>query len=276
MNASQPMRTAWAAELVPIFARQFRRPKAPDIHMMDKLLEVGVQKSFWRAVAINGRRSRRPDVREAANRFERCSHLRQTLIAIRALNALDSMWVWPLMASLYAARGVDTPMRPSSVLDRPPSWGVNRKTRDGDTVLLLAAPMGKPYLLRFLLQCGANPAASDRENRSALHLTALPGDFHHAAENIAALLNAGAHVDARDALKQTPLHIAARTASYESIKILLAYGANPHAVNFDGRTPLEMHPWVGELWQGLKADETQSRLTAEMKTAAPRAPRKRL
>jgi ankyrin repeat protein len=56
-------------------------------------------------------------------------------------------------------------------------------------------------------------------------------------EGVAALLRAGAKVDAKDKEGQTPLHLAARFENLETMHALLEAKANPTAKDRRGRTP---------------------------------------
>lgn len=54
------------------------------------------------------------------------------------------------------------------------------------------------------------------------------------------LLNAGAHVDARNAYGNSPLHIACLNGHLPVCQLLLSYGANIEATNYRGQTPLHI------------------------------------
>lgn len=133
-----------------------------------------------------------------------------------------------------------------------------------DHALLEAA--AHPRTIAVLLRHGADPEACMRDGESLLHRGAsqaasitlhlqLAGKYLHTpgrhgrtplfgatiAGNLsvlAALLAAGAQVDARDSDGQTPLHIAALYPRAGILDALLAAGADPHARDNNGRTPL--------------------------------------
>ena len=63
--------------------------------------------------------------------------------------------------------------------------------------------------------------------------------FGHGPEVAAALIQAGAHVNARNATGATPLHLAANTENTDILKVLLEAGADVSVRDYNGRTPLE-------------------------------------
>ena len=69
------------------------------------------------------------------------------------------------------------------------------------------------------------------------------------------LVDAGADVNSKDALGQTPLHIAALTGHSEASRFLLANGAHVNAPDAKGRTPLAIATWTmsDEAMQELEA-----------------------
>ena len=96
---------------------------------------------------------------------------------------------------------------------------INGRTEsgDGDTIRKLAGER----------------AWSDRGFR-ALHLAADLGR----SNVVRALLDSGAHKNARNKRGDTPLHRAALAGSFEVLSLLLGEGADKNAVNRDGDTPL--------------------------------------
>lgn len=79
-------------------------------------------------------------------------------------------------------------------------------------------------------------APKPRSGRRPLHTAAR----HSQAACLAALLKAGAAVDARDAQENTALHAAAEAGSADCVKLLLAARANARAVNSALQTPVQL------------------------------------
>jgi ankyrin repeat protein len=74
----------------------------------------------------------------------------------------------------------------------------------------------------------------DALREGPLHIAARAGD----AQQVARLIAAGAVVDAGDYRMYTPLHLAARIAASEVVAVLLVGGANPAALSTFKTTPL--------------------------------------
>jgi ankyrin repeat protein len=64
------------------------------------------------------------------------------------------------------------------------------------------------------------------------------GESETKAEILAALINAGADVNTQNSLKRTPLHRAANYGNLAVAKLLLSRGANPNALDYEGRAPV--------------------------------------
>lgn len=73
------------------------------------------------------------------------------------------------------------------------------------------------------------------EGDSCLHLAALRGDYHA----VEILLDAGAQVNARGDMGNTPLHLAAKGGHREVFALLLKHGADTGLVNEFGSTPTD-------------------------------------
>ena len=101
-----------------------------------------------------------------------------------------------------------------------------------------AAAEGQAAVVRRLLSAGADPNRSDSADWAPLHFAAQA----NSAESIAALIEAGAKVDARDEHGNTPLFRAVFNSrgSGDVIVLLRAHGADPHAVNLHGVSPLAL------------------------------------
>ncbi|MSO21376.1 MAG: ankyrin repeat domain-containing protein [Acidobacteria bacterium] len=119
----------------------------------------------------------------------------------------------------------------------------------GATPLVLAAASSDVELVRMLLDHGADPSIATEKNTTALMLAAgvgrsedrLPGDETGALEAIKLLLAHGAKPDAvnqDDA--QCALHGAARIGSNDIIEYLVQQGARMEVMDSMGQTPLSL------------------------------------
>ncbi|WP_238651517.1 ankyrin repeat domain-containing protein [Paenibacillus piscarius] len=88
-------------------------------------------------------------------------------------------------------------------------------------------------LVRWLVEQGADINARDKYQRTPLHSQA--GNW---SGNMPLFLELGAELEALDYQDETPLHAAANYYRAQAIRDLLAHGANIHAVNKRGNTPL--------------------------------------
>ena len=107
-----------------------------------------------------------------------------------------------------------------------------------DSVLIYAAGSGNPDVVREILAHHPAVNARDGKGRTAL-FTASESRYNDQAgtraECIRLLVEAGADVNARDSLGNTPLH---KTYAKEIEEELLKLGANVNARNNDGETPI--------------------------------------
>ncbi|MDR3159815.1 MAG: ankyrin repeat domain-containing protein, partial [Zoogloeaceae bacterium] len=90
-------------------------------------------------------------------------------------------------------------------------------------------------LLRWLVEQGADINARDRYQKTPLHSQV---GMH--CEQLELLLELGADIEARDYDEETPLHTAAMRFQRHAVRSLLAHGANIHAANKSGQTPLAL------------------------------------
>ena len=94
---------------------------------------------------------------------------------------------------------------------------------------------GGGVVVKALVEAGAKVDACDGVKRcTALHMAARR-DNVEAAE---ALLDCGANIEARDALRETPLRRAVNCRQTRVAALLLERGADPHSVGSKGLTPL--------------------------------------
>ena len=117
----------------------------------------------------------------------------------------------------------------------------------GDTALHLAAAGHRVEIIRLLLASGADPNAATNHRRSGpLHYAAdgcldAPGwDAKKQVQTIQLLLEAGADIHAQDKNGATPLHRAVRTRCAGAVRSLLRAGGDPALKNKPGSTPFHL------------------------------------
>lgn len=117
--------------------------------------------------------------------------------------------------------------------------GATVDTRDmqGRTPLMVAAERGFDEVAKALLKAGADPAATCLGGLTALHYAAGAGQV----KVVALLLSNGADIDAQHAPDfDTPLHCAILDGRKDTVKFLLAHGANPNLRDGKGRSPIQL------------------------------------
>lgn len=141
----------------------------------------------------------------------------------------------------------------------------------GWTPLMLAAFRNEPVIVDLLLDAGADPGLADARGRTAIVIASQGGctaciarivtaggavDARWGAQRssalhdavlmqdvgtVAALLEAGAEVDAEDGYGATPLQYSVRHQPNAAvIRVLLDYGANPHHRNRAGASAFDI------------------------------------
>ncbi len=102
--------------------------------------------------------------------------------------------------------------------------------------LLATALQNDAPTIKRLLAAGELPDAQDEQGFTALHLAAQ----EYALSAAAALLNAGATVDAENAFGNTPLFVAVFNSNGRGdlIRLLRSHGADPLHSNTSGQTPV--------------------------------------
>ncbi|HET6248338.1 MAG TPA: ankyrin repeat domain-containing protein [Tepidisphaeraceae bacterium] len=128
---------------------------------------------------------------------------------------------------------------------------------DLDSPLQAAISNTRPQVIKSLLKAGAILPKPDDQGWTLLHSAIMWGCD---GETVEMLLKAGAAVDARTVDQErtgyssstppdqrppvtgrrTPLHIAAEKGDLEAAVVLIAHGADIHAVTTDGQTPLSL------------------------------------
>lgn len=111
---------------------------------------------------------------------------------------------------------------------------INATTKYGETPLMEACKdLSKVPIVEYLLQQKARVKPIDERKRTALHYACEMAN----EQVIPLLLKAGADVHATDSSGVTPLHLAVR-CSKKTLESLLQAGADPNAVTHYGSTPL--------------------------------------
>lgn len=108
-----------------------------------------------------------------------------------------------------------------------------RSRNDATALLIPAVNANLPRLLRCALGAGADITATDRDGRTPLHHAVL--NMRHAFLPCLANLRTAVH---KDALGNTPLHLAAFACNQPALKALLAWRAGLNVRNQDGNTAL--------------------------------------
>jgi uncharacterized protein len=104
--------------------------------------------------------------------------------------------------------------------------------------LRMAAMYGHDVILEELLSRGADVNARDGHGNTALFMAVIPCE---GCDEVARrLIRAGALVDARDHEQRTPLIDAAERGNLAVLKVLLAAGADPSAVDAHRHTASEL------------------------------------
>ena len=106
----------------------------------------------------------------------------------------------------------------------------------GKTALFYAVAIGELTLIETLLSNGAEANVSDRFGKSLMHYAAESKTGDRIAQ---ILLLYGADLDMRNEEEETLLHSAVYCRNYGMAEFLLSKGANIHAVNLRGETPLD-------------------------------------
>lgn len=117
---------------------------------------------------------------------------------------------------------------------------VNAKNNKGETPLLRASDANQQEtdaILQALLAAGADPNITDEKGNSAL-IRNCCRDNKNTCARAEMLLKAGAQVDASNKSGRTALMCAMEQGNQELVDLLLAKGANPHAVDEEGYTAL--------------------------------------
>jgi uncharacterized protein len=101
----------------------------------------------------------------------------------------------------------------------------------GTTGMHVAASSGNLQIMAILYKAGADINQRDKLGNTPL----LDAADHGHAEAVKLLLDLKANVDAENKNGMTALMFAAKAGDVESVRALLAHGANPNKVDYTGR-----------------------------------------
>jgi ankyrin repeat protein len=191
------------------------------------------------------------------------------LIRAGAAQAADNQQRTPLHVA--ASQSLDTAavrllLAASAAVNAADSWG--------RTPLHAAAVVGNASAVELMLNAGAAAGRVDHKGSTPLHLAVAEGS----PEVVSLLLDKGnASVHLADNAGDTPLHIAAKTASgsVEVVQLLLDYAAAPEAVNSNLRTAMQEAILAGnllvvqklQLWAPLCAADLSTTISFAMDRA---------
>jgi len=142
---------------------------------------------------------------------------------------------------------------------------VRARTNLGQNVLHFAVDGGTVENIQLLLKNGAEVNESDNFQTYPLHRAVSLGASHFTnGESVSLLLSAGANINVRTLMGDTPVHWAA-TSYYPENNLLplLKAGVNPNDINNNGESPLHVASKTGsrvavELLLGYGADVSMS------------------
>jgi ankyrin repeat protein len=158
-------------------------------------------------------------------------------------NSRDEKGQLPLFLSLREGS-----MKVAAVLLQSPQLQVDLANDSGETALMMAALKGHAEWVPRLVERGAK---IDRSGWTPLHYAATGPQ----SSIVAWLLDKGATVDSRSPNGTTPLMMAARYGSEDSVKLLLARKADPRLRNEKSLTAGDFARLAGRDKLGEQLDE---------------------
>mmetsp|Transcript_5992 Transcript_5992/g.14079 ORF Transcript_5992/g.14079 Transcript_5992/m.14079 type:complete len:200 (-) Transcript_5992:50-649(-) len=122
----------------------------------------------------------------------------------------------------------------------------NSKDEHGNTALICAAQRGQAKACELLIQKKAEVDFLNKSDKTAVHYATKDGDKEYNA-TLKVLLDAGAHADIYDEIRQTPLFYTAWFGNLEMTTMLLEKGAKVDNQTPGGDTPLHGAAKMGKL-----------------------------
>lgn len=131
----------------------------------------------------------------------------------------------------------------------------------GHSSVIVAIRENQLETLKILLEHGGDPNGTDQIGWRPLHHTVGPS--YERPDAIRTLVQCGAMVDGQDGLQRTALHRAAGFGHVESVRVLLALGADPSLREKFGNSAAERaenagHRNVAQLIQSLRSNHHQT------------------
>lgn len=195
-----------------------------------------------RGVNLNAQAEGDGDTVLSHHLLQRCSEYAEVLLGLGADPTIVAVSSWgPVQhAVMYdnigflkklmkhvSECGIDMPWtRTFTFFRRPALWLGEKCSFVGSSTIHLASSQGSIKCLNFFLDEHLIPDVNvtSEEGWTSLHLAAL-GDRSHHLDVIRVLLSKGADVHAKTSDGNTPLHVAARSGSLITTKLLLENGA---------------------------------------------------
>ncbi len=157
------------------------------------------------------------DYRGMTPLHEACSETRRNAWPKRIRNLIEGKSSWYHVAKMLMDAGAD----------------VEARTEVGLTPLFIAAWLGSAEMVSLLITYNVDLLSCGPKKNSVLHEV-------HCLESMKLLISAGAVIDSRNELDQTPLMLlSAREHSVELIECLIDHGADVNARDLNGRTALD-------------------------------------
>lgn len=119
---------------------------------------------------------------------------------------------------------------------------VNLRTSRRETPLHIAARHNSHAIIARLIEAGARTDAENKDGDSPLHVAARKGH----ARAIEVLIAAGSNLRARNLIGMTALHMTAIAGHFGCAAILLNHKANPHQLDDNGKSFLEIADMFGK------------------------------
>ena len=110
---------------------------------------------------------------------------------------------------------------------------------DKNRLLTLAVVVGRPSIMKILLEAGANPNHHPAEGSLEVNLLFIPSDIR-SIDVPKLLIDAGTDVHFRTSTGLTALHAAVEVMDIEKAKLLIRHGVNVEARSLKGNTPLHI------------------------------------